>query len=163
MVSRPLALILRGFQFLCMLIVLALAGNQVAMGHEPAIINYDLFVAIFALLSLLYLIAATLNESFIFHRAIMLGVDALNVLFIFTAAVATAAILGAHSCSNKVYLRHNRITIGSSVRCRESQAATAFLFFALAAWLASMVFTFLDSRGSVNMRSNPSMSQVSSA
>ncbi|KAF2675087.1 putative non-classical export protein Nce102 [Microthyrium microscopicum] len=166
MVSRPLALGLRGFQFFCMLIVLALTANQVAMGGTPAIINYDLFTAIFAMLSLIYLTAATLNESFIFHRAIMLGLDAFNLLFIFCAAVATAAILGSHSCSNGDYLKSNKITLGSSKRCRESQASTAFLFFALAAWIASTVFTFLDSRGSVNMRSgrsNPTMSQVSSA
>jgi hypothetical protein len=146
-----------------MLIVLALTANQAAMGGEPAIINYDLFTAIFAMLSLIYLIATVLNESFIFHRAIILGLDLLNILFIFCASVATAAILGVHSCSDGDYLKNNKITLGSSKRCRESQAADAFLFFALFAWIASAVFTFLDSRGGVNMRgarSNPSMSQV---
>jgi len=122
MVSKALALGLRGFQvcassksivqvisqlltlhqFFCALIVLALTANQVAMGGTPAIINYDLFVSIFALLSLIYLIAATVNESFIMHRAAMLGVDALNVLWLFCAAVATAAILGVHSCNSEV-------------------------------------------------------------
>lgn len=160
MVSRPLALGLRGFQAFCAFIVLALTANQVAMGGTPAIINYDLFVSIFALLSLIYLIATTLNESFIFHRAIILGLDVLNCLWLFCAAVATAAILGVHSCSNNDYLKGNKICMGSEKRCRESQASTAFLFFGLFAWIASTAFTFLDSRGSVNMRSNPSMSQV---
>jgi len=135
------------------------------MGHTPSIINYDLFAAIFAMLSLVYLIAATLNESFIFHRALMLGIDLANVLFTFCGAVATAAILGVNSCSNNDFVKHNKITMNSSKRCRESQASTAFLFFALAAWIASTVFTFLDSRGSVNMRgsrSTATMSQVSS-
>jgi len=163
MVSRVLALGLRGFQFLCVLIVMALCANQVAMGGTPAIINYDLFASVFALLSLFYLTAATLNESFIFHRAIMLGVDALNVLWLFVAAVATAAILGVNSCTDRDYLKHNKITLNSEGRCRQSQAATAFLFFAFFAWLVSTVFTFIDSRGGVNMRgsrSNASMSQV---
>jgi len=142
---------------------MALWANQVAMGGTPAIINYDLFASIFALLSLFYLIAATLNDSFVIHRAIMLGLDVLNCLWLFCAAVATAAILGVHSCTDRGYLKSNKITLNSEGRCRESQAATAFLFFALFAWLASTAFTFLDSRGGMNMRgarSNASMSQV---
>lgn len=80
------------------------------MGGQPAIINYDIFAAVFALLTLFYLIAATLNDSFVIHRAIMLTVDVLNCLWLFVAAVATAAILGAHSCGNQVSLisTHNR-------------------------------------------------------
>jgi len=163
MVSRVLALGLRGFQFFCALIVMALTANQVAMGHTPAIINYDLFASIFALLTLFYLIAATLNDSFVIHRAIMLGVDVMNLLWLFCGSVATAAILGVHSCTDRPYLASNKITLNSEKRCRESQAATTFLFFAFFAWAASTAFTFLDSRGGMNMRgsrSNASMSQV---
>jgi len=160
MVSKVLALGLRGFQFFCALIVLALTANMVSMGGTPAIINYDLFVAIFAMLSLIYLIAATVNESFVFHPVAILAIDVLNVLWIFCGAVATAAILGVHSCSNAGYIKSNKITMDSGKRCREAQASTAFLFFALFAWIGSLVFTLLGSRGMANTRSNPSMSQV---
>jgi hypothetical protein len=81
---------------------MALTANQVAMGKQPAIINYDLFTSIFAMLTLFYLIAATLNDSFVIHRAIMLAVDVLNCIWLFCAAVATAAILGVHSCTDRV-------------------------------------------------------------
>jgi hypothetical protein len=93
---------------------MALTANQVAMGHSPAIINYDLFATIFALLTLFYLVAATLNDSFVIHRAIMLGVDVLNCLWLFIAAVATAAILGVHSCTDRVSLLHYVVSNKSS-------------------------------------------------
>jgi len=167
MVSRALNLGLRGFQFFCALIVMALVGSMVASspGPDPAIVNYDLFVAVFAMLSLIYLTAATFNDSFEFHPAIMLGLDIANTLWFFCGAVATAAILGIQSCSNPDYLKTNKITRGSahpSNRCREAKAATAFLFFGLFAFIASTVFTGLNSRGRVNMRSrsSQSMSQV---
>jgi len=167
MASRALKLGLRGFQWFCALIVLALISSSVAStpGGDPAIINYDLFVAVFAMLSLFYLTAATFNSNFEFHPAIMLALDILNVLWWFIGAIATAAILGVHSCSSEDYLKDNKITRGpsSGKRCREAQAATAFLFFGFFAFAANAGLTFLDSRGRVNMRgagSSPSMSQV---
>jgi len=170
MVSRIFNLGLRGFQFFCTVIIMALVGSMISStrGADPAIINFDMFVAVFAMLSLIYLTAATFSENFEFHPVIMLALDVLNTLWFFIGAVATAAILGLHSCSssNAGYLKSNKITRGSanmSNRCREAQAATAFLFFGLVAFIASSVFTGLNSRGRVNMRgsrSSPSMSQV---
>jgi len=135
-------------------------------GNAP-IVNFDLFIVAWAMLSLFYLILATINEAFIFHPAIMLGLDILNTFWFFIGGVATAALLGVHSCSNDNYLRSNQITRGAvnmEQRCHEAQASTAFLFFGLIAFIASAVFTFLSSRGTVNLRSissGPSMSQVS--
>jgi len=134
---------------------------------NAAIVNFDLFVVAWAMLSLIYLTLATINEAFVFHPAIMLGLDVLNTFWFFIGGVATAAILGVHSCSNQGYLRDNQITRGAvnmEQRCHEAQASTAFMFFGLFAFLASAAFTFLSSRGSVNLRSissGPSMSQVS--
>jgi hypothetical protein len=88
---------------------MALTGNMVAStpGADPAMINFDLFVAAFAFLSLIYLFAATFKESFEIHPAIMLFLDAANVLWWFIGAVATAAILKAHSCTDVVsYVMH---------------------------------------------------------
>jgi len=170
MASRALKLGLRGFQIFCAVIVLALTGAIVAAtpGPDPAIVNFDLFVAVFAMLSLIYLCLATWNPNFEFHPAIMLLLDGLNVLWFFCGAVATAAILGVRSCSSEDYLKNNQITKGGpnrSNRCRESQASTAFLFFGFFAFVANFVLTFLDSRGRVNLRgagstSSPSMTQV---
>jgi len=168
MASRALKLGLRGFQWFCALIVMALVGSMVAStpGGDPAIVNYDLFVAVFAMLSLIYLTVATWNSNFEFHPAIMLVLDILNVVWWFCGAVATAAILGVHSCSSTDFLKDNTITKGGpnqGKRCREAQASTAFLFFGFFGFVANSVLTFLDSRGRVNLRgagSSPSMSQV---
>ncbi|KAK5061208.1 hypothetical protein LTR84_007750 [Exophiala bonariae] len=172
MVSRVVNLGLRGFEFLCTLIVLALVGNMIASAFagNPSLINYDMFVAVFGMLSLFYLTAIAFNDSFTGHSIIPVVLDTLNVLFFFCAAVAMAAELGAHSCSNRSYTESNHITNGSrntGGRCREAQATTAFLWFAFAAWTASLAFTFLGARsGGVNLRGGlgrrggPAMSQV---
>ncbi|OCT47565.1 putative non-classical export protein [Cladophialophora carrionii] len=104
MVSRPLNLILRGAQFLFVLIIMSLIGNVIAMATagNPALINYDMFVAAFAMLSLFYLILIAFNESFTGHPIFPVTIDLLNVIFLFCAAVAMAAELGVHSCSNDV-------------------------------------------------------------
>jgi hypothetical protein len=72
----------------------------------------------------------------------------------------------------KRYTHSNKVTNGAhdtAKRCREAQASTAFLWFGFAAFAASAFFSFLQSRGSVNVRGPglhrgsrgaPSMSQV---
>ncbi|KAI9735947.1 MAG: hypothetical protein M1834_001413 [Cirrosporium novae-zelandiae] len=151
---------------------MALVGNMIASAFagNPSIINYDMFVAVFAMLSLFYLIAADYSESFIIHPMIMLGVDALNTIFFFCGAVAMAAKLQVHSCSNESYTSTNSITNGASnteKRCREAQASTAFLWFGFACFATSLILTILGARSSsINMRSGgirrggPAMSQV---
>ena len=174
-----------------MLLVLALTGNMIheALGGNPSIVNYVMFVAVFSMLSLLYLIPATISEGFQFHSMLPVGIDALNVLFTFIGGVALAAYLGANNCSDSVsasllqlprrhpdplqnYTKSNLVTAGSDdnmKRCREAQASTAFLWFAFATFTASLGFGFLN-RGSssVNMRvggggirRGPSMTQTS--
>lgn len=83
---------------------MALVGNMISesYGGNPSIINYDMFVAVIAMLSLFYLIAATVKESFMIHPFIMMAVDALNSLFFFCGAIAMAAELHVHSCGNYV-------------------------------------------------------------
>ncbi|KAK3678877.1 hypothetical protein LTR78_001330 [Recurvomyces mirabilis] len=158
-------LIMRALAFFWALLIMALTGNMIHenSGNTP-VINYDLFVSIFAMLTLLYLIPATLKESFQVHPLLPLILDILNVIFWFCAAVATAAELGAHSCSNHDYLVSNRITLGSKKRCQEAGASTTFLFFGFASFLVSTVLSGLGSRGAANtrpgIRRGPAMSQV---
>lgn len=168
MVSRALNLGLRGFQFFCTLIVMALVGNMIATSFKgnSAMVNYDMFVAVFGMLSLLYLVPTTFMDSFSVPR-VNIALDLLNVLFWFCAAVATAAYLGVHSCSNPAYTTTNHITNGSpntEKRCREAQASTAFLWFGWAAWVASAIFSFMAGQGGANLRGGirrgPAMSQV---
>lgn len=85
---------------------MALVGSIIAgaFAGNPSLINYDMFVAVFSMLSLIVLIAGAWNESFIGHPIIPLALDALNTLFFFAAAVAMAARLGVHSCNNRVSL-----------------------------------------------------------
>lgn len=83
---------------------MALVGNMIATAFagNPSIVNYDMFVAVFAMLSLLYLIPATVKPDFSFHPMLMVGLDALNALFFVIGGIATAAYLGVHSCGNSV-------------------------------------------------------------
>ena len=86
------------------LIIMSLIGNVIAMAFagNPSLINYDIFVTAFSMLSLFYLIAVAFNEGFAGHPIFPVVVDLLNVLFLFCAAVAMAAELKVHSCSNNV-------------------------------------------------------------
>jgi len=167
--SRVVSIALRGLAFFWTLLIMALVGNMIATAYSgnPSIINYTMFVAVFSMLSLFYLIPATLKPDFSFHPLLMVILDLLNTLFFFCAAVALAAYLGVHSCGNSKYTHTNSITNGSpdtGKRCHEAQASTAFLWFGFACYAASTVLSGLQSRGtSVNMRGirrGPAMSQV---
>jgi hypothetical protein len=91
-------------QFIFVVIIMSLIGNVIAMAFagNPSLINYDMFVAAFAMLSLFYLILIAFNESFTGHPIFPVILDLLNVIFLFCAAVAMAAELHVHSCSNDV-------------------------------------------------------------
>lgn len=73
----------------------AIAGN-------PSIINYVMFVAVFGMLSLFYLIAATLFEAFAISPWFVVAADALNTMFFLIGGIALASKLGVHSCGNQV-------------------------------------------------------------
>ena len=82
---------------------MALVGNMIheAVGGNPSIVNYTMFVAVFGMLSLLYLIGATVVEA-LFWPIAVLALDALNTLFFLVGGIALAADLGVHSCGNHV-------------------------------------------------------------
>lgn len=150
---------LRGLQFLMTLFILALIGNVIhdAFSGNPSIINYIMFVAVFAMLSLIYLIGAAIMESFAIPIA-MLALDAINTLLFLIGGIALAAYMGVHSCGRASYVNNNKITNGSSnptKRCREEQAVCAFLWFGFVAWAASLVLSFLSSRGGGGLRRGP--------
>jgi len=150
---------------------MALVGNMIseATNGNPSVVNYQMFVAVFSMLSLFYLIPATVVESIAIHPAIMVALDALNTLFFFAGGVALAASLGAHSCSSGVrvnairhchkrltstknYTANNGVTNGTNPnnrakRCREAQAVTAFLWFGFVAYAVSAVLSFFQLRG----------------
>jgi hypothetical protein len=81
---------------------MALVGNMIAMGADPAVVNYTMFCAVIAMLALFFLIPAAIKESWAVMPAIPFALDVLIVIFWFCAAVAMAAELGVHSCSNNV-------------------------------------------------------------
>lgn len=83
---------------------MSLIGNMIneAFSGNPSSINYTMFLAAFSMLSLFYLIPATYNPDWAIHPIIVIVVDALNCVFFFCAAIALAAKLESHSCSNKV-------------------------------------------------------------
>ncbi|MCJ1469100.1 hypothetical protein MMC07_007733 [Pseudocyphellaria aurata] len=136
---------------------------------NPSVVNYDMFVAVFSALSLIYLIGASINEAFAISPIFPLAADALNVVFFLAGGIAMAAKLDAHSCSNTAYVISNSITNGSSnpkKRCREAQAVTVFLWFGFISYLGSLIFSGLAARGGgANLRGGvrkgpPAMSQA---
>jgi len=170
MVSKAVNLGLRAWELICSILIVSLIGNAIASAFSgnPSMVNYDMFVGVFGLASLLYLLPVSFLEGYNFP-ILSIGLDVLNVLFWFCAAVATPAYTGVHSCSNNNYTRTNHIMNGAynrQKRCREIQASTAFLWFGWAAWVGSLVISLMSGRGSgVSMRGGirrggPSMSQV---
>jgi hypothetical protein len=87
---------------------MALVGNMIhdALRGNPSIVNYDMFAAVFSMLSLFYLVPATIKEEFAFHPLIMIVLDFLNTLFFLCGAIAMAGYLGVHSCGNQVSFTH---------------------------------------------------------
>jgi hypothetical protein len=83
---------------------MALTGNIIAdaIAGNPSSINYTMFVAVFSMLCLFYFFLIAFKDSFAIHPLIPVILDALNTLFFFAAAVALAARLHVHSCSNQV-------------------------------------------------------------
>jgi hypothetical protein len=82
---------------------MGLIGNMIATAFKgnSAMVNYDMFTATFGLLSLLYLLPTSFLDGYSMP-IVNMALDTLNVLFWFCAAVATAAYLHVHSCSNRV-------------------------------------------------------------
>ncbi|MCJ1371209.1 hypothetical protein MMC20_002424 [Loxospora ochrophaea] len=145
---------------------MALVGNMIfdAVAGDPSIVNYAMFVAVFSMLSLFYLVAATVKDLTIIPW-LPLVVDALNMIFFLVGGIALAADLKVHSCSNAGYLASNGVVNGSrdpKKRCHEAQAVCAFLWFGFAAYAGSTFFSALESRGGTSgiRRGGPSMSQV---
>jgi len=162
---------LRALQFFWTLLIMALVGNMIAsaLGGNPSIVNYCIFLAVFSMLSLIYLFAVEFNEAFMIHPILPLAVDALNTLLFLIGGIALAAELGTHSCGNAGYVNTNTVTSGSynnEKRCHEAQASCAFIWFAFATYACSLVFSALEARGGGSVRSSgirrggPSMSQV---
>lgn len=83
---------------------MALVGNMIAeaFAGNPSSVNYAMFTAAFSMITLIYLFPASFNTDWALHPIIMVVVDVLNCIFFFCAAIALAAKLGSHSCSNLV-------------------------------------------------------------
>ena len=83
---------------------MALVGNMIAdaKSGNPSIVNYAMFVSVFGMLSLFYLIAGTISETFAISPFFMIAADALNTLFFLVGGIALAAYLNVHSCGNQV-------------------------------------------------------------
>jgi hypothetical protein len=83
---------------------MSLTGNMIAsaIGGNPSIVNYVMFVAVISMGSLIYLIAASVNEGFAGHPKLPLGVDILNALLTLIGGIAMAGYLGVNSCNDPV-------------------------------------------------------------
>ncbi|KAK7744481.1 hypothetical protein SLS53_003365 [Cytospora paraplurivora] len=154
-----LQIALRVVQFLWTVILTSLFGNVLAISHHGIDRNsyvsrrgvkYSMFVACFAWIPVLYglLAAAFAAASF---PVVILVLDVLAFLLTFTDAIALAALLHVPDCGTTYYPH----------KCRELQAATAFMWLLFATFAASLVYAvFAYRRGGRPGRSRPTMSQV---
>lgn len=135
--------ILRAINFVLLVITLGLTGSLAAQHitqNNPQV-NFAIFAAAFGVLtSSIYGILAYFIEAFAWP-VILFVFDFLNAVFTFAAACAIAAGIRVHSCTNQSYLDDNKITQGSTGRCRKAQASTAFLYISFFVFLASAIFS----------------------
>lgn len=82
---------------------MALVGNFIALAQNgnTSVINYEMFLAVFTMLCIFFLIPATIKDNIV-PPVVMVGIDVLLTILWFCGAVAMAAILHVHSCSNQV-------------------------------------------------------------
>ncbi|KAK2747963.1 hypothetical protein FQN57_001554 [Myotisia sp. PD_48] len=169
---RVANMVLRVCQLVFAVIVMGLIGNMIddATNGSSSTVNYNMFVPAFTLLTLFYLIPAGIWDKVMMHPGIVFIIDVMNCIFIFCGAVALPAKQHVHSCTNEDYTSTNSITRGSPFpekRCREGQAATAFLWFLWFTFLLTSIFSGLAMVDKLKGRparrrggSAPTMSQV---
>ncbi|ODV90382.1 hypothetical protein CANCADRAFT_56918 [Tortispora caseinolytica NRRL Y-17796] len=161
---------LRVLNFVWLVIVLGLVGNLIdTQNHVNPQVNFCIFAAVFGLLfGVFYGVLAQFFSALAFP-ILLTSFDFLNVVFTFAGATSLAVAIRTHSCSNMDYVNSNAVTQGSSMRCREAQAATAFLYFSFFTFLASLILSAvaitrnglsLPSRRSAPRGGVPTMSQV---
>ncbi|KAG9248175.1 putative Non-classical export protein 2 [Calycina marina] len=144
---------LRAIQLLLVVITTALVGNaiQEAFAGNPSSVNFAIFAAVFALITVLYGLVAAFMDA-VAVPILLMALDAISLVATFIAGVVLAAKLGVHSCGNQSYILSNSITNGShnpSKRCHELQAATAFFWFLFATFIATLALTAMASKGSI--------------
>lgn len=137
--------ILRGLLFVFLVICLGLTGALIeSADHTNPQVNFGIFAAVFGLVTAcFYGLAAAFVEALAFP-IVLAVLDFLNFVFLFTAPTAIAVATRTHSCSNQDYLDSNKVAQGSSQRCREAQAVTAFFYFAFFVQLALLVYSVLN-------------------
>jgi len=127
--------VLRGLQFMFNILVLSLSAALVAnqpSGGSPSQVNYCVFCGVISLLTWFYTVgASTISPDGLGAPVIIIILDSLNSLFFFAGGIAMAVALHVHSCGNIAYIMTNQIIDGSSQRCHEAQATTAFLWFGM--------------------------------
>ncbi|EMG49143.1 hypothetical protein SBY92_000427 [Candida maltosa Xu316] len=138
--------ILRAFNFVFLTVALGLTGSLVATTpfHQNPQVNFAVFAAAFGVLtSSIYGVFAYFISAFAWPVILFLF-DFLNFVFTFAGATAVATAIRVHSCNNHEYLDNNKVTQGSSGRCRKAQASVAFLYFSAFIFIASGVFSAIS-------------------
>ncbi|EER33720.1 hypothetical protein CTRG_02538 [Candida tropicalis MYA-3404] len=138
--------ILRAFNFVFLAVALGLTGSLAAttIRHHNPQVNFAVFAAAFGLLtSSIYGVFAYFISALAWPVILFLF-DFLNFVFTFAGATAIAAAIRVHSCGNDEYVDRNKVSQGSSARCRKAQASVAFLYFSAFIFIASGIFSAIS-------------------
>lgn len=137
-------------QFVFSVIVLALSSALVAQkeyGGSNSQVNFAVFLGIFSLLTIFYVAAARFfMKDKLGNPTVLTILDGANTIFFFAGGIALAVVLRVHSCSNTLYIDTNKVINGSSKRCHEAQALTAFVWFDFVMFLITAIMNGLQIR-----------------
>ncbi|CCC70840.1 hypothetical protein NCAS_0F03560 [Naumovozyma castellii] len=137
---------LRFFNGIFLVLAIAFISTLLStQNHGSSRVNYCMFAAAFGLLTDSFFgMAANLIDFLSSWPIILFVFDFLNFVFTFTAGTVLAVGIRCHSCNNRRYLESNKIIQGSGIRCRVSQAAVAFFYFAAFVFLAKMIMSAIS-------------------
>ena len=152
--GRLLFIIPRAMQLFFTIIIVSLVGHIITTSYWNALprgrgnaaeINFAMFLGVFSLVTVpvMALLDWKSPGSGVIPLAAVVG-DILNYVFHLGGAIGLAAALEIHSCDNRRYTRTNRITNtarDTATRCREAQAATAFIWFNLFLFMLTTVLS----------------------
>jgi len=129
--------ILRALECLLTLVALGLVGytihisNQV-YGDSHDTINFNLFVGLWSLVSLVYLVFARLFTPRYYNKFAVLGFEIGAVIFWTAGWISLAALIGTTSCQ----AAYEDITRA----CQTSKTAIAIGAFSMAVWMVSLSY-----------------------
>ena len=169
MLSKTVCVV-RGIQTFFAVLVIGVVGDMIFTSDwngNASEVNYAMFLGVWTLVSMAYFIPIALRPTYEKHFFITTAVlDFLSAVFYTGGAIRLADVMGVHSCKDEKYTSTNPVTNSSpdtTKRCREAQAATAFIWFNLLTFALSTILSLRSLFFSQHARDIPDDQKLSMA